>query len=78
MTAATPFLTVRDLATEMQLAPKTVMKMLERGEIPGKKIGNKWRVSPVEWERTKASFSATAPRSASQPTPFRMRKSSAA
>jgi hypothetical protein len=70
-TSAQPFLTVDDLVAELGVGRLAVLKLLRTGEIPGRIVGNKWRVSPVEWERCRASFSQTAPRAAS-PAPVHL------
>ncbi|MGA1870776.1 MAG: PTS sugar transporter subunit IIA [bacterium] len=36
-------MTTRELAEYIQLNEKTVIKMAQNGELPGKKIGNQWR-----------------------------------
>lgn len=41
-------LTVKEVADRLQLSVETVKKMLRSGEIPGRKYGRQWRVSPSE------------------------------
>ena len=38
-------LTVEEVAEALQVNPRTVYRMLERGEIKGFKVGPLWRVS---------------------------------
>lgn len=38
-----PIMTTRELAKYIQLNEKTVIKLAQTGEIPGKKIGSQWR-----------------------------------
>lgn len=36
-------LTVKEVATRLQLHPRTISNMAQRGEIPAVKIGRRWR-----------------------------------
>lgn len=38
-------LTVAEVATILRLHPNTVYRLMKRGEIPGFKIGESWRIS---------------------------------
>src|SRR3989338_8380355 len=38
-----PILTIRELSKYLRLDPQTVSRKAQRGEIPGIKIGNRWR-----------------------------------
>lgn len=44
-------LTVEQAAEKLQLAPKTVRKLLREAKLPGRKVGRAWRVLDVEMER---------------------------
>jgi len=37
--------TVAELAINLQLSEKTILRKLNSGEMPGSKIGHQWRVS---------------------------------
>ncbi len=37
------YLTIDDVAGLLQVSPKTVRRMVWRGEIPAFKVGNQWR-----------------------------------
>ncbi len=39
------FMTVTELCEVLDLSRPTVMRHLESGELPGSKIGNRWRIS---------------------------------
>jgi excisionase family DNA binding protein len=38
-------LTAREVAVILKLTRKTVIELMGKGELPGRKIGNSWRVS---------------------------------
>lgn len=40
-----PLMTLTELANYLQVAEKTILRMISRGEIPAIKIGNQWRFS---------------------------------
>ena len=44
-------LTVEQAAEKLQLAPKTVRKLLREGQMPGRKVGRAWRLPETEIER---------------------------
>lgn len=37
------YLTVRQLATLLQMVPRTVYRLCDQGRLPGRKIGHAWR-----------------------------------
>ncbi|MBD3296018.1 MAG: helix-turn-helix domain-containing protein [Candidatus Omnitrophica bacterium] len=43
MSGQTKVLTTRELADYIKLNEKTILKMAQQGELPGRKIGNQWR-----------------------------------
>ena len=40
-------LTLDDVAQFLKVSPHTVRRLAAKGELPGRKIGNKWRFSPL-------------------------------
>ncbi len=44
-------MTVEQLAELLQLSPKTLYRALERGELRGSKLGNRWRIRVGDAER---------------------------
>ena len=40
--------TIPSLAAHLHVAPAQVMKLLERGKLPGRRVGGEWRFSPAE------------------------------
>jgi excisionase family DNA binding protein len=40
-------LTANEVAQFLKVSPRTVCKLAAKGEIPGRKIGNRWRFSPL-------------------------------
>ena len=40
-------MTVRGFAQKYNLSERTVYRMIERGEIDGRKVGGKWTISPL-------------------------------
>jgi PTS system nitrogen regulatory IIA component len=43
-----PLLTLSDVALRLNVAEKTVLRMLQREEIPAYRVGNQWRFQPAE------------------------------
>lgn len=43
--AAPAVLTPKQVGDLLGICPRTVQKMAQRGELPGVKVGNKWRFS---------------------------------
>ena len=41
-------LTAREVAVILKLTRKTIIELMAKGELPGRKIGNSWRVSKKE------------------------------
>jgi excisionase family DNA binding protein len=41
-------LTAREVAVILKLTRKTIIELMATGELPGRKIGNSWRVSKKE------------------------------
>jgi excisionase family DNA binding protein len=41
-------LTAREVAVILKLTRKTIIELMARGELPGRKIGNSWHVSKKE------------------------------
>ena len=54
-------LTVSDLARYLRLDPQTVSRKTQRGEIPGFKVGNRWRFRREEIDRWLSSFQKRDP-----------------
>jgi excisionase family DNA binding protein len=48
---ATEILTIKDVASELKLAERTVYAMVTAGEIPGFKVRGQWRVRRAEFDR---------------------------
>ena len=40
-------LTLDEVAQFLKVSPQTVRRLAAKGELPGRKIGNKWRFSPL-------------------------------
>jgi excisionase family DNA binding protein len=56
--SGSPSLTVKQVAALEQVAPKTIRRLLQDGELPGYKVGRDWRVtveSFVAWRRGAAT-----------------------
>ena len=45
------WLSVSQVAEELGVSRKTVLRRLRRGELPGKKLGSRWRIPRAELER---------------------------
>lgn len=41
-----PALTTRDAATLLKVSTKTVLRLIQSGQLPARKIGRCWRLSP--------------------------------
>lgn len=54
-------LTVREVSDLLRLNERTVLKMLQAGELPGIRIGSQWRIHPVLLEDWFLRRSSTAP-----------------
>jgi len=39
------YLTPEQVAAKLQVHPRTVLRLLSRGELPGQKMGRQWRIS---------------------------------
>ena len=46
--AAGPLLTLRDVAERLNFSEAAVRKLIQRGELSGFKIGNRFRISPQD------------------------------
>ena len=44
-------LTLDEVATLLKVSPDAVRRLAVKGEIPGRKVGNRWRFSPVAVQR---------------------------
>jgi excisionase family DNA binding protein len=44
--SAQRLLTLEEVTSQLRVHPNTVMKMLKEGQIPGVKVGNRWRILP--------------------------------
>ncbi len=44
-------LTKREVARWLKVAPQTVVRMARRGDLPGRRVGNRWRFLKAEIER---------------------------
>lgn len=64
-------LTVREVGELLQLNERTVLKMLQAGELPGIRIGSQWRIHPVLLEDWFLRRSSAAPAAADAPPLFR-------
>ena len=67
-------LTVREVGELLQLNERTVLKMLQAGELPGIRIGNQWRIHPVVLEDWFLRRSSAAPQAAPSTTPLLFRE----
>lgn len=57
-------LAVREVSELLQLNERTVLKMLQAGELPGIRIGSQWRIHPVlleDWFLRRSSAAPEAP-----------------
>jgi excisionase family DNA binding protein len=50
-TEINPCFTIEDVASRLSVDRKTVVRMIERGEIIGFKVGRVWRIRPENLER---------------------------
>lgn len=41
-----PALTVKETAALLKVSTKTVLNMIQRGQLPARKVGRAWRLSP--------------------------------
>ncbi|GAB4202182.1 MAG: hypothetical protein OHK0013_15110 [Sandaracinaceae bacterium] len=41
-------LTKREVARWLKIAPQTVVRMARRGDLPGRRVGNRWRFVQAE------------------------------
>lgn len=44
------WLTPQDMGILLQIHPKTVIRYLEQGKLPGRKIGAKWRTPKAQFD----------------------------
>lgn len=51
MTDSPPAMTVRDVATYLNVNEKTVYRLAQRRELPGFKVAGAWRFRPEDIER---------------------------
>ena len=59
-----PAMTVRDVATYLNVDDKTIYRLAQRGDLPGFKVAGAWRFQGVDLERwieTRKQLSAAAP-----------------
>lgn len=63
-------LTVREVGDLLQLNERTVLKMLQGGELPGIRIGSQWRIHPVLLEDWFLRRSSAAPATAAVTPPL--------
>ncbi|MBI1928309.1 helix-turn-helix domain-containing protein [Candidatus Poribacteria bacterium] len=59
--------TLDEVAKFLKVSPRTVRRLATKGEIPGRKIGNHWRFSPVAVHRWLAGEGV--PKPADEPSP---------
>ena len=52
-------MTVTEAAQALRVSPRTVQDMLAAGQLPGRLIGNKWRISPRALDRFLDDFEHT-------------------
>lgn len=45
---STTAMTVQDVAAYLNVDPKTVYRLVQRGELPGFKVGGSWRFQKVD------------------------------
>jgi len=45
------FYTIDDIAERLRISKTTVFRLLDRGELPGYKIGGQWRIAPEQLEK---------------------------
>lgn len=50
-----PVLTIKDIATILKLAEKTVYSMAQDGELPAFKVRGQWRMRRVDFDRWMAA-----------------------
>jgi excisionase family DNA binding protein len=55
-----PLLTIKDIATILKLAEKTVYSMAQAGELPAFKVRGQWRMRRVDFDRWMAARAKTA------------------
>ncbi len=55
-----PVLTIKDIATILKLAEKTVYSMAQNGELPAFKVRGQWRMRRVDFDRWMAARAKTA------------------
>lgn len=41
-------LTIKEVAEVLNVNPRTVNRMIDRGELPAVKVGNRWRIKPED------------------------------
>ena len=46
-------LSIKEVAELLSVHPRTVNRMINRGELPAVKVGNRWRIKPEDVERKK-------------------------
>lgn len=60
--APAPIMTVREVADFLRLTETTVYNLLQKGTLPGKKIGGQWRISHTtltQWPEAQATVEET-------------------
>ncbi len=60
--AATPMLTVGEVADYLRVHPSTIFRLLKRKELPAFKVGGDWRFNMEEIERWCAERENRTPR----------------
>jgi len=55
-----PVLTIKDIATILKLAEKTVYSMAQNAELPAFKVRGQWRMRRVDFDRWMAARAKTA------------------
>ncbi len=56
----TPALTTKEAAELLNVNPKTVLRLIQRGQLPARKVGRVWRLSPRALEAWLAEGQAKA------------------
>ncbi|MGI4790189.1 MAG: helix-turn-helix domain-containing protein [Janthinobacterium lividum] len=56
-----PDLTTGDVATELQINPLTVQRYLREGQLPGYRLGTRWRVTREALDAFKARRTTLTP-----------------
>lgn len=53
-TSSTSFVTAAEVAKAVGLTPRTIRRLMEAGELPGRKFGSEWRMHRADFDRITA------------------------